>query len=175
MTRSFVIIAAAAALASLAVPFGASAQNAGGPTIEHPWARATPGQSKTGAAYLTIDGGASADKLVGVSTPVAGKAEVHSSMNEDGVMKMRGAGELAVPAGRKVELKPGGYHVMLMDLKRPLKAGESFPLTLTFEKAGKREVTVPVEKAGAKGDGPAMHMDGAMHHGGGSPAGSAGR
>lgn len=173
MTRRFVLLAATAAVASLAMSPGAFAQNAGGPTIEHPWARATPGQSKTGAAYLTIDGGASADKLVGVSTPVAGKAEVHSSMNENGVMKMREAGEIAVPAGQKVELKPGGYHVMLMDLKRPLKAGESFPMTLTFEKGGKREVTVPVEKAGAKGDGPAMHMDGAMHHEGAS-AGSHG-
>jgi periplasmic copper chaperone A len=155
MTRRFIIAAATAA--SLAASFGVLAQDAfaqdgGGPKVEHPWARATPGQSKTGAAYLTIEGGTAPDKLVGVSTPAAGKAEIHTQMNESGVMKMHGVDGVAVPAGRKVELKPGSYHVMLMDLKHPLKEGESFPLTLTFEKAGKREVTVPVGKVGAMDD-----------------------
>jgi copper(I)-binding protein len=145
-------ILAAAVVGALTLTVGAVAQqDEAGPKIEHPWARATPGGAKTAAAYLTIEGGASPDRLLAVSTPVAGKAELHSTTNEGGVMKMHAVGGIDVPARQPVELKPGAYHVMLMELKHPLKEGESFPLTLTFEKAGERKVTVAVEKAGAMG------------------------
>jgi len=135
-------------------------------TVEHAWARATPGTITTGGAYMTvIDHGAAADRLIGVSTPVAGKAEIHEMTNDKGVMKMHMVDGLAVEPGKPLELKPGGYHVMLMDLKHPLKEGDSFPLTLVFQKAGSVAVTVKVAKAGAMApDAPAampgMNMPG---------------
>ena len=102
------------------------------------WARATPGKAENGAAYLTILSPAR-DRLTEVSTPVAEKAELHNMTTEGGVMKMRAVQALAMPAGKSVELAPGGYHVMLMDLGQPLKEGEKVPLTLTFaDKAGKK-------------------------------------
>jgi len=127
----------------------------GGPaaiTIENAWARATPGTIKTGGVYMTlVDHGASADRLIGVSTPVAGKAELHVMSEAKGIMTMRPVEALTVEPGKPVELKPGGYHVMLIDLKQPLKEGDSFPMSLTFEKAGIIQVTVTVEKPGAMG------------------------
>ena len=120
--------------------------------IEHAWARATPGSAQNGVAYMTIESTAP-DRLLSASTPVAGKAEVHENTTENGVMKMRLAGPLTIDPGKTLELKPGGYHVMLMEMKQPLKAGETFLLTLTFEKGGTRQVTVMVEKTGAMGAG----------------------
>jgi copper(I)-binding protein len=121
-------------------------------TVENAWARATPGAIKTGGAYMTlVDHGADPDRLVGVSTPVAGKAELHVMSEANGVMTMRPVDALTVEPGKPVELKPGGYHVMLIDLKQPLKQGDSFPMSLTFEKAGTIQVTVKVEKPGAMG------------------------
>jgi len=139
----------------------------GGPTVEKLWARATPPQAKVGAVYLTVAGGSAADRLVGVASPVAGKAEIHEATSDNGVMKMRRVdGGLAVPAGKKVELKPGGYHVMLMGLKQQLKEGETVPLTLTFEKSGRREVEARIGKPGAMSaaDG-GMQGGGAVHQG----------
>ena len=134
--------------------------------VENPWARATPSGAKTGAVYMTIDNKSSiADRLTGVSSEVAKKLQIHETKMENGIMKMREiSGGLPVPAGGSVVLKPGGYHVMLIDLNKPLKAGETFPLTLVFEKAGKISITVPVQSMGATGathDGmPGMgHMD----------------
>jgi len=136
--------------------------------ITHPWARATPGGAQTGAAYVTVEspGG---DKLMSVSTPAAKKAEIHSMTMKNGVMEMRQVGELDLPAGKPVTLKPGGYHIMLMQLAKPLEAGQSFPLTLNFAKAGMKQVTVTVEKVGAmgpeSGSGGGMNMPGMnMHH-----------
>jgi periplasmic copper chaperone A len=155
----------------LASPLAAQAQS--GPQIESAWARATPGQAKNGAAYATIAGGAEADNLVAVASPVAGRVEIHVHTHEDGVMKMRPVDAVAVPAGGKAELKPGSYHIMLLDLKRPLKVGDTFPLTLTFERAGATEVTVTVEKPGAMGPshggahGGHGHGHGAAHGKGG--------
>ena len=124
-------------------------------SVEHAWARATPGNIRTGGVYLTIvDHGPGDDRLVAVSTPVAGKAEVHEMHEDKGVMVMRPVGGIAVAPGQSVELKPGGYHVMLMELKQPLKEGDNFPLTLTFEKAGPIQVSVTVEKPGARGPMP---------------------
>lgn len=139
--------------ASLAIAGAALAQ----PTqleINNAWARATPAKAETGAAYVTIQS-PSADRLVSASSPVAKKAELHTMSMQGVVMKMRPIDGLDIPAGQPVTLKPGGEHIMLMGLNQPLREGQSFPLTLDFEKAGPRTVTVTVEKAGAKGPGPA--------------------
>lgn len=119
-----------------------------GPVVEHAWARATSGSAKTGAVYMTITS-PTPDALVAAASPVAGRAGLHEDKTENGVMRMRPTPSIPVEPGKPTELKPGGDHVMLMDLKQPLKAGETFPLTVTFEKAGSKQVTVRVEKAGA--------------------------
>jgi hypothetical protein len=122
--------------------------------VKDAWAGATPGKAENGVAYVTITS-PTADRLVSASTPVAKKAELHTMSMQGMVMKMRPIAGLDIPAGQPVSLKPGGEHIMLMGLKQPLREGESFPLTLDFEKAGPRTVTVAVEKVGAKGPGPA--------------------
>jgi hypothetical protein len=112
--------------------------------VKDAWARpALQGQSATGAFMtLTARDGA---RLVGAASPVAGVVEIHEMVMEGSVMKMRAIGGLELAPGRSVELKPGGYHVMLMDLKRPLKAGERVPVELRFEMRDKRMVTQPIE------------------------------
>jgi copper(I)-binding protein len=129
---------------------GAAAAQIGQIEVKDAWARATPGKAENGAAYLTIVTPA-ADKLVAVSSPAAKKTGLHTMTTEGGVMKMRPLDGLDVPANQPVTLKPGGVHIMLQGLNEPLQAGKSFPLTLTFEKAGQREVEVAVEKPGAMG------------------------
>jgi copper(I)-binding protein len=147
-------------LATFALLLASAAAHAQeGIRIEQAWARATPGGAKNGAAYVTLES-AAPDALVAASSPVADKVELHTHAQEGGVMKMMRVEEVTLDPGRKVELKPGGEHIMLMGLKRPLKEGERFPLTLTFRKAGQREVEVRVEKPGAAA--PAM---GGMKHG----------
>jgi len=128
--------------------------------IDHPWARPSAGQAKNGAAYLRIvNGGGQADKLLSASTPAAKRVELHTHEHTDGVMRMRQVKAIEVPAKGEVALKPGGLHVMLFDLEKPLHEGFGFPLTLTFEKAGKVEVTVQIEKPGpsTQGHGAAKH------------------
>lgn len=125
--------------------FGAYAQDA--VKITAPWARATPGGAKNGAAYMTLES-ASPDALVAVSSPVADRLELHTHVQDSGIMKMMPVEQVTLDPGKPVELKPGGIHVMMMGLKRPLKEGDTFPLTLTF-KSGKREVEVRIEKPGA--------------------------
>jgi hypothetical protein len=134
--------------------------------IEHPWARATPAGAKTGAAYLTlINSGTSADSLVGASTPVADQVQFHSVTEENGVSRMREMPTLEVRPGEKVTFSPGGMHIMIVGLKEPLKEGQSFPMTMTFEKEGKIDMMVLVGKVGAM-QGPAMNS---MTHGAGEP------
>ncbi|HYC14723.1 MAG TPA: copper chaperone PCu(A)C [Stellaceae bacterium] len=120
--------------------------------VKQVWARATPAGAKTGAIYLTVvNGTASDDKLLSASTPAAHDAMLHTMIDDNGVMKMRELQSVAIKAGSTVTLRPGGVHVMLMGLAQPLKPGDSFPLTLQFEKGGKKELTVTVTKAGAMG------------------------
>jgi periplasmic copper chaperone A len=114
------------------------------------WARAMPGGAQTAAAYVTVTS-PSDDRLTGVSTPAAQEAQLHSMSMTNGVMQMRPVDGVDLPAGKEVTLKPGGYHIMLMGLAKPLTEGQSFPMTLTFAKAGAKEVTVSVEKIGAMG------------------------
>src|SRR5215469_4583469 len=122
--------------------------------VSNAWARATPGNAPNGAAYVTIQS-PTGDRLVSASTPVAKKAELHTMSMQGMVMKMRPLSGLDIPPGQPVTLKPGGEHIMLMGLNQPLRPGETFRLTLDFEKAGLRTVTVTVEKAGATGPGAA--------------------
>ena len=122
--------------------------------VNNAWAGATPGKSENGAAYVTIQS-PTADRLVSASTPVAKKAELHTMSMQGMVMKMRPISGVDIPASQPVSLKPGGEHIMLMGLSQPLREGQSFPLTLDFEKAGPRTVTVTVAKVGAKGPGAA--------------------
>jgi copper(I)-binding protein len=120
--------------------------------IDHPYARPTPPGARTGGAYFEIENrGGQADKLLRVSTSAAGAVEIHSMTMDGNVMKMRAIAAVDVPPHATTALKPGGYHVMLLDLKRPLAAGETIPLTLTFEKTGVVEVPMRVEPAGTPG------------------------
>jgi copper(I)-binding protein len=160
MTFRFATICAVLSLLA-AAPAGALAADTI-PTIDQVWARATPGAATTGAAYFTIVSPA-ADKLLAVASPIASRAEIHTHVDDNGVMRMRPMpGGLELPAMQTVELKPGGVHVMLMGLKQPLKEGDSFPLILSFEKAAPRAVTVKVEKIGATGPAAQDHAA-AMH------------
>jgi periplasmic copper chaperone A len=144
-----VFLAAATTFVSLA---GAQAPSAN-VEVSNAWVRSTvPGQMGTGA-FMKITAKAGT-QLVGVSSPVAGVGEVHEMKLEGDVMKMRAVPQLDLPAGRAVELKPGGYHVMLMDLKQPLLKDTKVPLTLMFKDAkgvqSKLELSVPVSNAAPK-------------------------
>ena len=120
--------------------------------VESAWARSTPPGAKTAAAYFTIvNTGNEADRLIGASTPIAGMAGAHRTIDDNGVMKMRSAGAIDVKPGSPVKFGPGGLHLMMMDLKQPLNDGQTFPLTLDFEKAGKVEVTVHVQRTAPHG------------------------
>lgn len=126
---------------------------AGDLVISQAWSRATPNGAKVGTGYLTIENkGAAADKLVGVTGDVSSRIEVHEMSMNNGVMKMRPVdGGLTIDPGKTVKLAPSGYHLMIMDLKSPLKQGDKLPLTLQFEKAGKVAVTLDVQGVGAQG------------------------
>lgn len=148
---------------ALAFSVPASAQdhektvNLGDLTISDIWARTTPPTAKTGAAYFTIkNNGASGDVLIGAATNISKKTEIHETKMANGVMKMRHVGKVSIPAGGRAALAPGGYHIMLMGLHAPIREGDRFPLTLTFEKAGQVDIMVPAKKAG---------MTGQMNHG----------
>jgi len=131
----------------------AFAQGGGTSTIavEGPWARATPGGARTGAVYMTLANKTDAsDRLTAASSDVAAEVQIHQMSVVNGIMKMRQLTDgLAIPARGSVTLKPGSYHVMLIGLKKPLTVGETFPLTLTFQKAGNISVTVQVKAMGA--------------------------
>jgi periplasmic copper chaperone A len=126
---------------------------AGDLVISQAWSRATPNGAKIGTGYFTIENkGTTADKLVGVSGEVSDKIEVHEMSMNNGVMKMRPVdGGLTIEPGKTVKLGPNGYHLMIMDLKSPLKQGGKVPVTLEFEKAGKVAVTLDVQGIGAQG------------------------
>ena len=123
----------------LAVTASAWAQSPASVEIKDPWVRATVAQQKATGAFMQLTARADS-KLVDVKSPAAGVVEIHEMAMVDNVMKMRQVPGVALPAGKAVELKPGGYHVMLMDLKAQVKEGDVVPFTLVFEgKDGKRE------------------------------------
>ena len=147
------IIAAKVAEKLDAPKAGAASVKAGDLTIETPWLRATPGGARVAGGYVTLtNAGKEPDRLVGAAIPQAGRAEIHSMSMENGVMRMAPVeGGLAIEPGKTVALKPGGFHVMFMDLKAPVKAGEPIKGSLQFEKAGTVEVVFRVEAIGARG------------------------
>ncbi|HEY8707701.1 MAG TPA: copper chaperone PCu(A)C [Burkholderiaceae bacterium] len=145
------IAAAGLALATLVAQAGDA--RIGAITIEHARARATAPGQPIGGGYMTLVNGGGADRLVSVSAPVSKSAELHMMTMKGDVMEMRQVEAIDLPPGKTVALEPGGYHIMFVGLKAPLKAGESFPMTLKFAKAG--EVTVPV-KVEAPGNGHGM-------------------
>lgn len=117
--------------------------------VEDPWARETPPGVRHGAAYMTlVNQGSATDRLIGAHSGVSNVAELHTHLMEDGVVKMRRLEGLNVPPGTPTVLEPGGLHIMLIDLKEPLAAGEHFPLTLEFERSGDATVAVEVRKPG---------------------------
>ena len=125
---------------------GSTAAIAADIKVEGAWVRGTTASQKVTGAFMKLTA-ASKASLVGVSSPVAGKVEVHEMKMIADDMTMRSVPKLALPAGKMVELKPGGYHVMLMDLKQQVKAGDVVPLTLEIEQDGKRE-KIEIEAVG---------------------------
>lgn len=127
----------------LALVFIAHGAMAAGVSIENAWMRATvPGQ-QVGGAYMDITSPVNA-QLVGARSPAAGSMEIHFMRMNHGVMEMREVKTLPLPKGKTVKLAPGGYHLMLFDLKQPLKTGETVPIKLTIETADKKRETVNV-------------------------------
>jgi copper(I)-binding protein len=132
-----------------------------GVTVSHPWARATPGGAKVGGVFFEMKAAPSAsDRLVGARSAIAGSAEIHSHVTEQGIAKMRRVDGIAVAGGKAVVLRPGGFHVMLLDLKEPLREGDLLKLTLVFERAGEIEVDATIEPIGATGPHGFKHQPG---------------
>lgn len=149
-TRSSLVVAAALLLAG--GPAFANDYTAGPLRIEQPWTRATPAGAKVAGGYVSVTNtGTAPDRLLGGASEIAGKVEIHEMAVNDGVMTMRGLPNgLEIKPGAKAELKPGGHHIMFMDLKRQLKEGETVKGTLTFEKAGSVTVEFSVQPVGAR-------------------------
>jgi copper(I)-binding protein len=141
------------------VPTHAEEVTSGPLTIADPWARASAGRARAGAAFMRItNDGAEADRLVAADADVSEVVELHTHIKDGDVMRMRKVEAIDVPAGETTMLQPGGLHVMFIGLHESLKEGETFPVTLTFEQTGDVTVTVTVKGVGAMGGG--------MGHGG---------
>ncbi|HMM50573.1 MAG TPA: copper chaperone PCu(A)C [Burkholderiaceae bacterium] len=128
-------------------------------TVSDPWVRATVASQKASGAFMTLTAARDA-RLVAASSPAAGVVEIHEMAMQDNVMRMRAIDGLALPAGKPVKLEPGGYHVMLMQLKGPLNAGDTVPLELVIENPDKSRETVQVQapvRALTSGHGPMKH------------------
>jgi periplasmic copper chaperone A len=150
----------------LTITAGAWAQQAT-VKVEDAWVRGTVATQKATGAFMRLTPSAKA-RLVSASSPVAGVVEIHEMSMENDVMKMRQIPGLDLPAGKATDLKPGGYHVMMMDLKAPVKAGDTVPLTLTFEDAAQKtftvEVNAPVRALGVKAMPMSPDMKPGMEH-----------
>ncbi len=137
-------IALMTTLASVLLAAAASSAQAQ-TSVKDPWVRGTVAQQKATGMFAQITSPAGG-RLVSASSPVAGVVEIHEMTMDGNVMKMRALADgLALPAGKAVELKPGGYHVMLMDLKQTLKAGDTVPVTLVIEGADKKRETLEIK------------------------------
>lgn len=159
----FRILFATAVLAVVAATAMAHEYTAGAIQIEHPWARASIGQAPNSAGFLSLENkGDTPDALIAAEGDVAGRIELHTHINEGGVMMMRPVEKIEVPAHSTVKLEPGGLHIMLIGLKRRLEDGERVPLVLVFEKAGRVAVELAVEKLGAAMDH-GKHMGDGQH------------
>jgi len=136
--------------------------------ISTPWVRATPGGAAIGGGYMTItNNGGSSDRLVGGSSDVSTRFEIHQMSMDNGVMKMRPvANGIEIKPGQTVEFSPGGYHVMFAGLKKPVEQGQHIPARLQFEKAGNVTVNFTVEPIGTQAGGGSVMPDGTrMQHG----------
>ena len=124
-----------------------NATTVGGLIISNIWARVTPKTSKTGVAFFIIKNKSKSDNvLLGVSSEIAKKTEIHQSSIENNIMRMRRVGNVNLPAGSVTELKPGSFHIMFIRLHEQIKKGDTFPLTLVFKRAGTVIVTVKASK-----------------------------
>lgn len=148
MRYTVLVAAALAGLASTAPVFSVQAQ---APVIQvtEAWARATTSMARVGGVFLTMTATGAADRVVSASSPVAERIELHETIRDGDVMKMREVPHPAIQPGQPTVLRPGGLHIMLIGLKTPLNRGDSFPLTITFEKAPPVTATVTVQAAGA--------------------------
>lgn len=155
------LISVVAAL-SITASVNAHEYKAGALRIGHPYARVTVPNQTVGGAYLSIENsGKDIDRLIAVASPIAGSVEIHTMSMDGNVMKMREVSAIEIKPSDKVVMEPGdGYHLMLTGLKQPLKAGDKFPLTLTFEKAGKVDVSVAVQDKDKK---PKAAKEAGMH------------
>ena len=149
MKRHIATAVFALAISNVAAPTYATEPAPQAVTVSAAWARATPPGMTVAAVYLTLAGGSKPDRLVGAETPRAGMAQIHVVSEADGMARMRQTEGVDVPAHTSVALAPQGSHIMLMDLPRPIVAGERFPLTLQFEHAGRVDVDVEVRAPGA--------------------------
>jgi copper(I)-binding protein len=149
------LLAAVAATFLSLHPASAHSEKIGNLELTELWARATPPRAPAAGGFLTITNhGGETDRLIAVSSPVAAIGEIHEMKVEDGVMTMRPLDRgLEIPANETVVLEPGGYHIMLIDLKAPLVEGEDVPVTLTFETAGSIETLLHIVPIGAKAPG----------------------
>lgn len=159
--RTLSRIASCLALAAGALAAGGAAL-AGDIEVVDAWSRPTPPGAEAGVVYFTITNRGRSDRLVGASSPVAERAELHISQMEGGVMKMRPLAAVEVKKGAPTSFEPSGRHVMLTGLRKPLKRGDAFPLVLRFAKAGSVKVQVRVGQAGAISGHPEMNMGGSM-------------
>jgi len=132
--------------------FAGTTRASDAPVVTDAWARATPPGTTVGAAYMAIQGGKEADRLVDASSDRAAMVHLHAVEEQDGVSKMRAIEAVEIPAGQRVTLAPKSTHVMLMGLDGPLVAGQTFVITLRFANAGEVPVTVTVRPATAPGD-----------------------
>ena len=139
-------------LASVALTLAGVAVAADAPRVSNAWARATSPGAAVGAVYLSIEGAARPDRLLGGASPRASSVELHAVDASAGVTRMRPAGAMDIPAGGRVELAPQGTHLMLLGLTAPLRAGESLPIALRFEHAGEIDIEVEV-RAATSGNG----------------------
>lgn len=161
MSHSTLFIRTLAASAALLVLSAAAQAQV---TVKDPWVRGTVAQQSATGLFAQITS-ARGGKLVAASSPVAGVVEIHEMKMEGSTMRMRALPGLDLPAGKAVELKPGGHHVMLMDLKQPLKAGDTVPVSLVIELPGGQRETVQVQAPVRAMTGAGAAKDGHGHHG----------
>lgn len=155
LRRAFLLALALAGVRAADRPASAQEASSGPLTVRSAWSRATPGGATLGVGYLDIrNTGPAPDRLTGVSSDIAGRAEIHQSVMEGTVARMRPVEALEIGANAAAELKPGGYHLMFLGLKRPLREGERFRATLRFERAGPIEAEFVVRGVGAAQGGP---------------------
>jgi copper(I)-binding protein len=165
--RRTLLLAASSLIASLALPAAPRAQGAaaaGDVSATAAWTRAA-GEGRTGAGFMTLRNAAAApDRVVSASSPAARRVELHTHIREGDVMRMRPVPAIELPPGQEVRLAPGGQHLMMIGLTRPLRQGERVPVTLVLERGGRLEVTLDVLAAGARGPAAASAAHGHAPH-----------